>query len=140
MLDPYHEKIGFSGGEIKLNTCFLIDFINKSHNFAEPLKFKCNLLLFRCFFGLMTLALSIKCIFTFEHTLSKYEFTSVALLFNLSLLRTMLETLIVRSSATKPFCKLTMDQEAGIIRRNPSPAHFPPPKKIKKVILNYCQK
>ena len=131
MLDPYHEKIGFSGGEIKLNTCFLIDFINKLHNFAEPLKFKCNLL-FRCFFGLMTLALSIKCIFMFEHTLSKYEFTSAALLFNLSLLRTMLETLIVRSSATKPFCKLTMDQESGIIRRNPLPCPLPSTKKKNK--------
>ena len=47
---------------------FFIEFINTSLNFAERFKFKCNLLLFRCLFGLMTLALSIKCIFTFENT------------------------------------------------------------------------
>ena len=57
----------------------------------------------------MTLALSIKCIFTFEHIFSKYEFTSAALPFNLSFFGTMLETLIVRSSDTKPFAKSTMD-------------------------------
>ena len=46
----------------------------------------------------MALALSLKCIFTFEH-----------ILFNLSFLGTTLETLIVRSSTTKPFAKSAMD-------------------------------
>ena len=46
----------------------------------------------------MALALSLKCIFTFEH-----------ILFKLSFFGTMLETLIVRSSTTKPFAKSAMD-------------------------------
>ena len=43
---------------------FFIEFINTSLNFDGPFKFKCSLLLFRCLFRLMALALSIKCIFT----------------------------------------------------------------------------
>ena len=57
----------------------------------------------------MNLALSIKWMFKYEHILSKYEFTSATFLFNLTFLGTMLETLIVRLSATKPFAKSTMD-------------------------------
>ena len=70
LLELYHKKTDCVW-EDQIKYILLIEFINKLHNLAESFKFKCYLLLFTCFFGLMTLALSIKCILTFEQIPSK---------------------------------------------------------------------